>query len=42
FSREERESLVLEKKSQGLSNRAIADDLNISSSTVSLIIRNSK
>jgi hypothetical protein len=42
FSREERESLVLEKKAQGLSNRAIADDLSISSSTVSLILRNSK
>lgn len=42
LSKVEREQLIIEKKAQGLSNRAIAEDLNISASTVSLVIRHSK
>lgn len=36
----ERDKLILKKKELGLSNRAIAESLSISASTVSLVLRN--
>lgn len=42
FKKSELMQLVLDLKGKGLSNRMIADDLNISASTVSIYLQNSK